>query len=737
MNPNDNKNNRKNNKPGGNWRGVASLVGWALLLTIIFSYASSVMGSTGRQASSINIEYGDFLEMVESGQVDRVEFDNAENILIITPETGYTYTGEDGTVYTKTRDGYTYRDAAGQEQTAHLELFTVQIQSNDAVVALLQEYGVEGVDKEYQAPVNPVLGMLVSYVLPFVFIFLAFSLIMRWMAKKGGMGGMGGIGGVGKANAKVYMEKSTGVTFKDVAGQDEAKESLTEIIDFLHNPQKYTEIGAKLPKGALLVGPPGTGKTLLAKAVAGEANVPFFSISGSDFVEMFVGVGASRVRDLFKEASKVAPCIVFIDEIDTIGKSRDNRMGGNDEREQTLNQLLAEMDGFDPTKGVILLAATNRPEVLDQALLRPGRFDRRITIDRPNLAGRIATLQVHTRNIKLAEDVNLKKVALATAGCVGADLANLVNEAALRAVRKGRKLVTQEDLLAAFELVIAGTEKKGSVLTEFEKKLVAYHEVGHAMVAYKQKNTEPVQKITIVPHTQGSLGYTLLMPEEDKTELRTKDELMAKIMVSMGGRAAEEVVLNTMTNGASQDIQDATNVARNMVAMFGMSDEFGMMALASRRNQYLDGGYGMDCAQDTAARMDQAVKEILDRCYQQAVEVIKASREDMDKVVAYLLEKETITGGEMVAIIEGRDPELVENPYASTQAQDGFRPSSPEIIEPAAKKVHMISQKIEAPEDSPAQLEQAPQAPEDGTSAPPAEDTPPADAPEAKKDDPQ
>ena len=737
MNPNDNKNNRKNNKPGGNWRGVASLVGWALLLTIIFSYASSVMGSTGRQASSINIEYGDFLEMVESGQVDRVEFDNAENILIITPETGYTYTGEDGTVYTKTRDGYTYRDAAGQEQTAHLELFTVQIQSNDAVVALLQEYGVEGVDKEYQAPVNPVLGMLVSYVLPFVFIFLAFSLIMRWMAKKGGMGGMGGIGGVGKANAKVYMEKSTGVTFKDVAGQDEAKESLTEIIDFLHNPQKYTEIGAKLPKGALLVGPPGTGKTLLAKAVAGEANVPFFSISGSDFVEMFVGVGASRVRDLFKEASKVAPCIVFIDEIDTIGKSRDNRMGGNDEREQTLNQLLAEMDGFDPTKGVILLAATNRPEVLDQALLRPGRFDRRITIDRPNLAGRIATLQVHTRNIKLAEDVNLKKVALATAGCVGADLANLVNEAALRAVRKGRKLVTQGDLLAAFELVIAGTEKKGSVLTEFEKKLVAYHEVGHAMVAYKQKNTEPVQKITIVPHTQGSLGYTLLMPEEDKTELRTKDELMAKIMVSMGGRAAEEVVLNTMTNGASQDIQDATNVARNMVAMFGMSDEFGMMALASRRNQYLDGGYGMDCAQDTAARMDQAVKEILDRCYQQAVEVIKASREDMDKVVAYLLEKETITGGEMVAIIEGRDPELVENPYASTQAQDGFRPSSPEIIEPAAKKVHMISQKIEAPEDSPAQPEQAPQAPEDGTSAPPAEDTPPADAPEAKKDDPQ
>ncbi|MBP3509666.1 ATP-dependent metallopeptidase FtsH/Yme1/Tma family protein, partial [Oscillibacter sp.] len=395
--------------------------------------------------------------------------------------------------------------------------------------------------------------------------------------------------------------------------------------------------------------------------------------------------------------------------------------GGHDEREQTLNQLLVEMDGFAANTGVVVLAATNRPEVLDQALLRPGRFDRRIIIDRPNLAGRLATLQVHTRNIKLAEDVNLKKVALATAGCVGADLANLVNEAALRAVRKGRKLVTQEDLLAAFELVIAGTEKKGSVLTEFEKKLVAYHEVGHAMVAYKQKNSEPVQKITIVPHTQGALGYTLLMPEEDKTELRTKDELMAKITVSMGGRAAEEVVMNTMTNGASQDIQDATNVARNMVAMFGMSDEFGMMALASRRNQYLDGGYGMDCAQDTAALMDKAVKEILDKCYQSAVEILKENREDMDKVVAYLLEKETITGAEMVAIIEGRDPELVEDAYASTRAREegGFRPSQPETIEAPAKKVHMISQKIEAPEASPEESpKETPEEPKDSEETP-------------------
>ena len=705
MDQNDKNNKNRRGNRNSNLLGAGKLVAWALALTLIFYCTNSYMGTAGKQASNVNIEYSDFVTMTEDRQVEDVSVDSSEGLLYITPKDGYVYTSKDGTAYTKStdKDGkavYSYTDADGKQQTAELKLFTVKMESNDALVERMHGAGITDYNVKYEPQMNPILVFAINFILPFASIMLMFSLVMRIMSKKG-MGGMGGIGGVGKANAKVYMEKQTGVTFADVAGQDEAKESLTEIIDFLHSPKKYTDIGAKLPKGALLVGPPGTGKTLLAKAVAGEANVPFFSISGSDFVEMFVGVGASRVRDLFKEASKVAPCIVFIDEIDTIGKSRDSgRFGGNDEREQTLNQLLAEMDGFDPTKGIILLAATNRPEVLDQALLRPGRFDRRITIDRPNLAGRIATLQVHTRNIKLAEDVNLKKVALATAGCVGADLANLVNEAALRAVRKGRKLVTQEDLLAAFELVIAGTEKKGSVLTEFEKKLVAYHEVGHAMVAYKQKNTEPVQKITIVPHTQGSLGYTLLMPEEDKTELRTRDELMAKIMVSMGGRAAEEVVMNTMTNGASQDIQDATNVARNMVAMFGMSDEFGMMALASRRNQYLDGGYGMDCAQDTAARMDQAVKDILDQCYQQAVEVIKASREDMDKVVAYLLEKETITGAEMVAIIEGRDPELVENPYASTRAEDkAFRPSSPETIEAPAKKVHMISQKIESPEE--------------------------------------
>ena len=704
-----NDKNNKNRRGNRNLLGAVKLVAWALALTLVFYCTSSYMGSAGKQASNINIKYSDFIAMMEGKQVEDVTVDLSEGLLYIVPKDGYVYTAENGTAYTKSTDQdgkavYAFTDADGKEHTAALKLFTVKMESNDTLVERMHEAGKTDYDTKYEPQMSPLLLFAINFILPFVFIMLMFSLVMRIMAKKGGMGGMGGIGGVGKANAKVYMEKQTGVTFADVAGQDEAKESLTEIIDFLHNPKKYTDIGAKLPKGALLVGPPGTGKTLLAKAVAGEANVPFFSISGSDFVEMFVGVGASRVRDLFKEAAKVAPCIVFIDEIDTIGKSRDSgRFGGNDEREQTLNQLLAEMDGFDPTKGIILLAATNRPEVLDQALLRPGRFDRRIIIDRPNLAGRLATLQVHTRNIKLAEDVNLKKVALATAGCVGADLANLVNEAALRAVRKGRKLVIQEDLLAAFELVIAGTEKKGSVLTEFEKKLVAYHEVGHAMVAYKQKNTEPVQKITIVPHTQGALGYTLLMPEEDKTELRTRDELMAKIAVSMGGRAAEEVVMNTMTNGASQDIQEATGVARNMVAMFGMSDQFGMMALASRRSQYLDGGYGLDCAQDTAAAMDKAVKDILDKCYADAVNIIRENREDMDKVVAYLLEKETITGAEMVAIIEGRDPSTVEDAYASTLAhENGFRPSQPEVIEPAARKVHMISEKIEAPENAPA-----------------------------------
>ena len=708
MNPNqDNKNNKGGQGPKKRGFFVGALV-WALVLVIIFNFIAGEIANAGTK----EVTYSEFIQMVENNEVATAELANKQITFYLSKDLPAGITQPSG----QSSDQDLAKVLAEQMEKGGATCYITappqgQGYRDDDLLPVLKQHNVAyafTMEKETSLLMN----MLLSYVLPVVIMTGALIFIMRRM------GGPGGLGGVGKSNAKVYMEKSTGVTFADVAGQDEAKESLEEIIDFLHNPGKYTEIGAKLPKGALLVGPPGTGKTLLAKAVAGEAGVPFFSISGSDFVEMFVGVGASRVRDLFKEASKMAPCIIFIDEIDTIGKSRDNRMGGNDEREQTLNQLLAEMDGFDPSKGVILLAATNRPEVLDQALLRPGRFDRRITIDRPNLAGRLATLQVHTRRIRLAEDVDLKKVALATAGCVGADLANLVNEAALRAVRLGRRAVKQEDLLAAFELVIAGTEKKGSVLTEFEKKLVAYHEVGHAMVAYKQKNTEPVQKITIVPHTQGSLGYTLLMPEEDKTELRTRDELLARIAVSMGGRAAEEVVMNTMTNGAAQDIQDATSVARNMVAMYGMSDRFGMMALASKRSQYLDGGYGMDCAQDTAAALDEAVRAILDQCYAAAVQIIRDSRQEMDAVVAYLLEKETITGAEMVAIIEGRDPAAADSPLRAEATATPAAPAEDKTEDPPA-------------EDKPAEeppAADAPQAPP-VTLEKPQEDEPPKEKP--------
>ena len=708
MNPNqDNKNNKGGQGPKKRGFFVGALL-WALVLVIIFNFIAGEIANAGIK----EVTYSEFIQMVENNEVATAELANKQITFYLSKDLPAGITQPSG----QSSDQDLAKVLAEQMEKGGATCYITappqgQGYRDDDLLPVLKQHNVAyafTMEKETSLLMN----MLLSYVLPVVIMTGALIFIMRRM------GGPGGLGGVGKSNAKVYMEKSTGVTFADVAGQDEAKESLEEIIDFLHNPGKYTEIGAKLPKGALLVGPPGTGKTLLAKAVAGEAGVPFFSISGSDFVEMFVGVGASRVRDLFKEANKVAPCIVFIDEIDTIGKSRDNRMGGNDEREQTLNQLLAEMDGFDPSKGVILLAATNRPEVLDQALLRPGRFDRRITIDRPNLAGRLATLQVHTRRIRLAEDVDLKKVALATAGCVGADLANLVNEAALRAVRLGRRAVKQEDLLAAFELVIAGTEKKGSVLTEFEKKLVAYHEVGHAMVAYKQKNTEPVQKITIVPHTQGSLGYTLLMPEEDKTELRTRDELLARIAVSMGGRAAEEVVMNTMTNGAAQDIQDATSVARNMVAMYGMSDRFGMMALASKRSQYLDGGYGMDCAQDTAAALDEAVRAILDQCYAAAVQIIRDSRQEMDAVVAYLLEKETITGAEMVAIIEGRDPAAADSPLrAEATAAPAATAEDKTEDPPAEDKPAEEPPATDTPQDPPLTLEK------------PQEDEPPKEKP--------
>ena len=710
MDSKNNKNN-ENSKNNRNLRGVLVLLAWAVVLTIGFNYFAAYTGNTANKSTSFEVDFSALADLVREDKIARVEFEDSK--IFATPIDGYVYTDNSG----KTPKTYT-----NSEKTKVI-LYTTHINST-SFYELLDEHHVA-----YTAPVqeqmSPILQFMISYILPTILMLGAFMLVMRLLSRSSG--GIGGIGSVGKSNAKVYMEKQTGVTFKDVAGQDEAKESLEEIIDFLHNPGKYTAIGAKLPKGALLVGSPGTGKTLLAKAVAGEANVPFFSISGSDFVEMFVGVGASRVRDLFKEAAKVAPCIIFIDEIDTIGKSRDaSRFGGNDEREQTLNQLLAELDGFDPSKGVIVLGATNRPEVLDKALLRPGRFDRRITVDRPNLAGRLATLQVHTKNIHLAEDVNLEKIAQATAGCVGADLANLVNEAALRAVRKGRKAVNQNDLLVAFEVVIAGSEKKGTVITDEEKRIIAYHEVGHALVAAKQKNAQPVSKITIVPHTQGALGYTLHLPEEEKF-LMSKEDILAEIRTLLAGRSSEEIVCNTMTSGAANDIERATEMARNLVARFGMCDEFDMMALGTIQSQYLDGGYSMTCAQETYAAADRETIKIIRQCHQEAKQILRDNRELLDKIAAYLLKKETITGQEMMAIIEGRDPETVDN-YGATREdstpQKAFRPSAPNVIEAPAKHINIVSEPIPMPDFD---------HPEDKPEEKPEEK--PADEPQADKPD--
>ena len=688
MDPNNKKDQKNNQNRNRNMRGVVTLIIWALVLTVVFNYINAYSNNLTKRASSHEIPYSQLIDLIQEDQVAELKIE--KGVLYATPVDGYVYT-EEAADKNKEPKSYT------QSEKTPLILYTTAL--NDAsLLPLLEEHNVK-YTSPVQTQMSPILEFMIAYILPVIVMVALFMLVMRIMAKNGG--GIGGIGSVGKSNAKVYMEKSTGVTFKDVAGQDEAKESLEEIIDFLHNPQKYTAIGARLPKGALLVGSPGTGKTLLAKAVAGEANVPFFSISGSDFVEMFVGVGASRVRDLFKEAAKVAPCIIFIDEIDTIGKSRDGGRfgGGNDEREQTLNQLLAELDGFDPGKGIIVLGATNRPEVLDKALLRPGRFDRRITVDRPNLAGRLATLQVHTRNIHLAEDVNLEKIAQATAGCVGADLANLVNEAALRAVRLGRSAVNQNDLLAAFETVIAGSEKKGTVITDEEKRIIAYHEVGHALVAAKQKNAQPVSKITIVPHTQGALGYTLHLPEEEKF-LMSREDILAEIRTLLAGRSSEEVVCHTMTSGAANDIERATEMARNLVARFGMCEEFDMMALGSVQNRYLDGTYSMSCAQETYAAADRAVIAIIRQCHEDAKRMLEENRELLDKIAAYLLKKETITGQEMMAIIEGRDPETVDN-YGATreEKQPLFRPSSPEVIEAPAKHIHIVSEPVPSPEE--------------------------------------
>ena len=615
--PNNNNNNNDGRKPGGN-RPKGS-IGTALLITLaIVLLVNWIYGSISKSQYT-QTSFSDFLAAKDAGQLSEVEI-QSDRIIYMTKE------------------------EAGKPAAMQKACYTGLPGGGD-LIALSEELDAMGVkvDKKIVED-NSLIMMILSYALMIGGLFLVMNLLTKRM------GGDGMMGGFGKSKAKVYMEKQTGVTFKDVAGQDEAKESLQEIIDFLHNPQKYTAIGAKLPKGALLVGSPGTGKTLLAKAVAGEANVPFFSISGSDFVEMFVGMGASRVRDLFQQAAKVAPCIIFIDEIDAVGRARDNRYGNNSEQEQTLNQLLSEIDGFEPSKGIVCLAATNRPEILDKALLRPGRFDRRIIVDKPNLQGRLDTLKVHTRKIRLSDDVDLRKIAQATAGAVGADLANLVNEAALRAVRKGRQLVNQEDLLVSFETVIAGTEKKNTVLTDMEKRLVAYHEVGHALVAALEKHSQPVSKITIVPHTSGALGYTMQMPEEEKY-LSTAEELRTELRTLVGGRAAEQVVFGVQTTGAANDIQRATALARNMVTQYGMSEKFGLMSTASVENQHLDGQAYMDCSQETAAEVDKEVMEILQKAYADAKRILTENRGLLDEISEFLLVKETITGDELMAYV--------------------------------------------------------------------------------------
>ena len=652
----DQNDKNKSNKNNDRRKGVLSLLIWALVLTIGFNYLLSAMDTRKLAEGTCEIRYDEFLDLVRDGKVKEVEI--ADRTLNITPV-----------------DGFTYTDADGKTYSGDFQLFTTQI-NDPELRSFLDENGVE-FGKPYKAETSYLEIIMLNYVLPTALMVGAFILMMRFISKKTGGGGFGGLGSVGKSNAKVYMEKSTGVTFADVAGQDEAKESLVEIIDFLHNPQKYTDIGAKLPRGALLVGPPGTGKTLLAKAVAGEANVPFFSISGSGFVEMFVGVGASRVRDLFAEASKVAPCIIFIDEIDAIGRTRDSKFGGNDEREQTLNQLLAEIDGFDSSKGVVILAATNRPEILDKALLRAGRFDRRIIVDRPNLAGRYQTLRVHTKNIKLAEDVDLHKIAQATAGAVGADLANLVNEAALRAVRLGRKAVNQQDLLTSFELVIAGTEKKGTVLTDTEKRIVSYHEVGHALVAALQKHSQPVSKITIVPHTSGALGYTMQMPEEEKF-LSSKEELIVELQTMLGGRAAEQIVFGIATTGASNDIERATELARKMVTQYGMSDKLGLMALSTVSNPYLDGSTMMNCADSTSSAADEEIHKLLMDCYEDAKRLLTEHRALLDEIAMYLLTKETITGDEFMTYVNAENKKLTDGSEPAQDEQDAEAPASPD-----------------------------------------------------------
>jgi len=647
--------NNGGNRPGGNGgrnnRGGQGIMAF-ILLTLVALFVYALISNSISHASTQEKSYSDFIKQLDKGNVKSVEFDSYE------------------IDYKLVDDGHKNYD---------ITYYTGRVADDELVPTLKKAKTSEGKSIEIKAAIPDNTSTWIFNILSFIVPLILLWVLLAFVSKK--MGGSMGMG-VGKSTAKVYVEKSTGVTFKDVAGQDEAKESLQEVVDFLHNPKRYTDIGAKLPKGALLVGPPGTGKTLLAKAVAGEAGVPFFSLAGSDFVEMFIGVGASRVRDLFKEAQKMAPCIIFIDEIDAIGKSRDSRYGGgNDEREQTLNQLLAEMDGFDTSKGLLILAATNRPEVLDKALLRPGRFDRRIIVDKPDLKGRLETLKVHSKDVKMDESVDLDALALATAGLVGSDLANMINEAAINAVKNGRQLVNQSDLFEAFELVaVGGKEKKDRVMSDKERKIVSYHEVGHALVSALQKNTEPVQKITIVPRTMGALGYTLQTPEEEKY-LETKDELLAKITTYMAGRAAEVLVFNSVTSGAANDIENATKIARAMVTMYGMSDKFGMMCLATVQNQYLEGGAGLICGENTASQIDDEVLSIINSSYAEAMKLLDENREILDSISDYLYQKETITGKEFMKMF--RDMKGLPDP---DEEKDGEESKEQENAQNDAQK---------------------------------------------------
>lgn len=647
----NNGGNRSGGNGGRNNRGGQGIMAF-ILLTLVALFVYALISNSISHASTQEKSYSDFIKQLDKGNVKSVEFDSYE------------------IDYKLVDDGHKNYD---------ITYYTGRVADDELVPTLKKAKTSEGKSIEIKASIPDNTSTWIFNILSFIVPLILLWVLLAFVSKK--MGGSMGMG-VGKSTAKVYVEKSTGVTFKDVAGQDEAKESLQEVVDFLHNPKRYTDIGAKLPKGALLVGPPGTGKTLLAKAVAGEAGVPFFSLAGSDFVEMFVGVGASRVRDLFKEAQKMAPCIIFIDEIDAIGKSRDSRYGGgNDEREQTLNQLLAEMDGFDTSKGLLILAATNRPEVLDKALLRPGRFDRRIIVDKPDLKGRLETLKVHSKDVKMDELVDLDALALATAGLVGSDLANMINEAAINAVKNGRQLVNQSDLFEAFELVaVGGKEKKDRVMSDKERKIVSYHEVGHALVSALQKNTEPVQKITIVPRTMGALGYTLQTPEEEKY-LETKDELLAKITTYMAGRAAEVLVFNSVTSGAANDIENATKIARAMVTMYGMSDKFGMMCLATVQNQYLEGGAGLICGENTASQIDDEVLSIINSSYAEAMKLLDENREILDSISDYLYEKETITGKEFMKMF--RDMKGLPDP---DEEKDGEESKEQENAQNDAQK---------------------------------------------------